>query len=345
MSQSEWINRVVNRPAQASIDVATEVLEHVPPQFDMIQDEPQVMSAPPVGGHADFTIYDGITPPEPKAEKWYDRAIRWYNQRKEKAEAADNTPLAKAKRSVLRVMAIASALACSVVSGYFLYKYFSDTQPPVIAAVMSVTVAVVIVASPEFSVSLARKRKFLSAAVVLAVFVFAMGYSMSSTIARVYNAKTEQMEAIHEETGQKDAVMQSAAVNSSILTERLGRYSSELQAQRSTAASYATQIDSRLQSGEDPNSKAMVSLVANRNKAQSEIVRLEKEIKATEDALMAGSSQAVLAQSSVDRADFISWMASVLGLPRDTVELALASFPAIFNDVIAPVMLVIAFAL
>jgi len=334
-----WIKRVTSRGARA---VANDVLGRIPEEFDLVPDAPPAPVAPA----------PKIAQPEPTPEPspasptpWFQRLVDLYNRKREEARAMDSTPLAKVKRSVLRVAAISSAIACSVVSGYFLYKYFSDTQPPIIAAVMSVTVAVVIVASPEFAVSLARKGKFISAIVVLAVFVFAMGYSMSSTIARVYNARTEKLVVIQDETGQEDAEIQSAAVNSSILETRLSRYSSELETQRETVGSYASQIDTRLQSGEDPNSKAMVSLVANRNKAQSEIVRLEKEIKAAEDALMSGSTQASLAKGKVDRADFVSWMAGVLGIQRDTLELALASFPAIFNDVIAPVMLVIAFAL
>ena len=93
----------------------------------------------------------------------------------------------------------------------------------------------------------------------------------------------------------------------------------------------------------------MKLLVANRNAAISRVREAEAGIRKAEDRiseLVAVSSKLASQESSkVVRNDFSLWLGARVGLTQEAMEFILAVFPAVFIDVISPVMLLVAFSL
>jgi len=254
---------------------------------------------------------------------------------------------------ILRGIAAFTSASCAITSVYFSNKWFIDSQPRFIAGIMSLTVVATLTVAPELSVSLARKKNYITAVVVALISVIATLFSMSSTIGGIYNARTSAIKLASEEAktvgSEEMASLSSAAAEIEVLKERVARLSRSLESDQTSLASYQGAIDKLLLEGEEPESKKMATLVANRygilrriSMAEAGISSAEKRIN---DLLPAKSRGDYIRSSTVERLDFASWLGDRLGLSADQMEFVLAAFPAVFIDLIAPAMLVVAFTL
>jgi len=248
------------------------------------------------------------------------------------------------RKIALRVVALFTSASCATTSVYFSFLWFRASQPGIIASIMSVTVVATLTVAPEMAQTLAANKRYLTSLAVALVAAVAMLFSMSSTIGGIYNARTAQIELA---TGRDaDRVSDEASkAKADIIKGSIQRLSKSMATDQSAVSSYQLQIDASLASGEAPTGRVVATLVANRNAAQLRVRDGEKRISEVEASLSDLIEASTRADKVVVRLDFAAWLGDRFGLGADQMEFILAAFPAVFIDVIAPVMLVVAFSL
>jgi len=248
------------------------------------------------------------------------------------------------RKIALRVVALFTSASCATTSVYFSFLWFRASQPGIIASIMSVTVVATLTVAPEMAQTLAANKRYLTSLAVALVAAVAMLFSMSSTIGGIYNARTAQIELA---TGlDTDRVSDEASkAKADIIKGSLGRLSKSMATDQSAVSSYQLQIDASLASGESPTSRIMATLVANRNAAITRVRDGEVKLSNLESDLLSITARSIGAETRIVRADFAAWLGDRFGLGADQMEFILAAFPAVFIDVISPVMLVVAFSL
>lgn len=315
-----WMNEHTP-PTDAAISIARDLdAYHVPPQFDLSKAEVENTAAP-----------DVVPAPEEPKEPVLKKKIDF--------EAM--------KATILRSIAVFTSASCAITSVYFSNKWFLDSQPVVVAGIMSATVVLTLTVAPELSIALARKRRWMTATVIVMISVVATVFSMSSTIGGIYNARSESMARSVQQKDDSDYQSQADAQEAILLKSRIARLEKSMETDQDSASSYQDRIDKALDSGLTQTSKEVQVLVANRNNAISRVKAGESEISKAEgrlSELLVGAAK-VASESKAERSDFSSWLGARLGLSGDQMEFILAVFPAIFIDIIAPTMLVVAFAL
>ncbi len=251
------------------------------------------------------------------------------------------------KTWILRSIALFTSMSCAITSVYFSNIWFRDSQPGIIAIIMSLSVVATLTVAPELAVSLARKRKFVTAVAIVLISLVATAFSMSSTIGGIYNARTIRIaESEIESAVDTDSMAAGAEVD--LLKEKINRLSRSMETDQGAVSSYQQAIDKALENGADPASKEIQLLVANRNGAVARVKSGEAAISGAEGRMaeLLGSSARFEQEASKNvRLDFASWLGGRFGLNPDQMEFILAAFPAIFIDLIAPAMLVVAFSL
>jgi hypothetical protein len=289
-----------------------------------------------------------------KRESVIGSILNGIKERRLEARKEESTKLAGVRRWILRIVAIFASLSCAATSVYFSNKWFVDSQPKIIALIMSLTIVATLTVSPELSISLARKRRYITALFTLVMSLVATVFSMSSTIGGIYNARSEAIEASANEQLDDSATKAQAL---SLTREyqsiqgSIARVQAELTSERGTVSSYQSAIDKLLTENEDPNSQRMRTLVANRTNALARSRAAANELNTLESRareILGRVSEAEVTldlEGRAERDDFNSWLARRFSIPGEVMEFILAAFPAVFIDVIAPVMLVVAFGI
>ena len=286
--------------------------------------------------------------------EFYDRAIEKRKARLEHEALEESSKLAIVRRVTLRVISIFASLSCAATSVYFSNRWFIASQPPFIAAIMAVTIVATLTVAPELAISLARKRRYLTALVITAISVVATVFSMSSTVGGIYDLRSEELVRQASEDGDGAGVraeLDSARAELSLLEGTIERHRVSVASEKAQVDSYQKAIDALLTEGEDPNSVKMRTLVANRSNAivrarnaESALSKAESEYRAVLPRASLGALDASI-EASAEREDFNLWLGKRFGLSQDTMEFIMAALPAVFIDVIAPAMLVVAFSL
>ena len=136
-----------------------------------------------------------VAVPEPVSERrrnivseWYDRTVASSLARKKEADEEERSWLGRARRIVLRGISVFASLSCMVASVYFSYRGLSESQPPVIAGIMALTIVLTLSSAPELAVAMLRRRRFTVAIVAMSIALVAMVFSMSQTVQAIYNA-------------------------------------------------------------------------------------------------------------------------------------------------------------
>lgn len=304
--------------------------------------------------------------PQPPASKRnvviesYNRIVSRREARIAAAAEEEASTVGRARRIILRLVAAFAALSCMVASVYFSYHGLVEAQPPAIAAIMALTIVSTLSVAPELAVAMLRKRRAIVAVISMSISLVATVFSMSQTVQGVYNARTARVVAAASEAEDKavdSAESVAAAERITLLTSRLERLEPLITADQDAFTGYQSEIDRRLAADEDPESRQIRSLVANRNAARlrlygdSKTPGLLAQAQAIEDEISSLAGLAVLAMDTSEeekleaRGDFASWLGGRLGQSPEQTEFVLAVLPALFIDIIAPVMLVVAFAL
>ena len=311
---NNWIDNLT--PSKSSIKIAKELdaYHDIPPAMDLVQEKPEAISTP------------DPAPPVPAAPHRMD-----------------------IRATLLKTISSLTSASCAITSVYFSYLWFIASQPRFIAGIMSVTIVATLTTAPELAITLARKKGYFGAVIVMAIAMVAMLFSMSSTIGGIYNARTD---ALRTEVSGRDLAGESerlaAQSEITMLADRIKRTQVSLESDQGAVESYHNQISAALDDGAEPDSRRVALLVSNRNYAINRVNASKDEIRNAEDrigVLLQGASERVVASSVEQRKDFNLWLGERFGISQDQMEFVMAAFPAVFIDVVAPAMLAVAFSL
>lgn len=238
----------------------------------------------------------------------------------------------------IRISASIISLAASYMSMYYTYSWFHARLRPIQAMCMTIIIVGAILVIPQMIKVVIEKRsmKRYSYALMLSIILLVSGlFSMSTTIGTLYNNQsTLSIESISN-------IQKKEAINSGIESRAARRKRYEATSERASRDEerYTARIDILL-SGGTVSSPEMSTLVSNRNKAQA----ARKEAEAEIDKLIIQEETYSIEASNIssERPDFITWIAGRFRLNRDNAELIMNAIPAIFVDVLAPAMLMVA---
>lgn len=232
----------------------------------------------------------------------------------------------------IKILGAVVAGTSAVVSGYNCYEWFASIRPAPIAVLMSFAITASSIVLPDFAVMLfQRKRMFIILGVVIALIgVVATGFCMTTTVAALYNGRTKTVEA-HDDASSK--------------VSGVGAQITLLESQKSHDEEALSGFDSGIRSSqraldtlgaEGATSPQGQLLQARINQARTAKKSYEADLARTIAALSALhiDAGAVVAR----RDDFFVFLAKVLKSDSDATELYISAAPAVFLDVVAPVM-------
>jgi hypothetical protein len=242
------------------------------------------------------------------------------------------------QRTCIRISASVISFAASYMSVYYTFSWFQRRLPWIQAMLMTVIIVGTILLVPQMIKSVAERLSFRrSVAVFLlsAILLISATFSMMTTIGTLYNAQSS--EAISSSTSSDER----SVIESGIEARRAKRERVEQAIEMAVRdeSMYSGRINALLEEGTSTGT-AMASLVSNRNKAQTAREKAEKEISDLIEQEETSGMQA--SQIVVARPDFITWVSDRVGANRDQTEFWMNAIPAIFVDVLAPSMLMVA---
>lgn len=214
------------------------------------------------------------------------------------------------RHPAVRAIAYAISGSSAIVSAYFSFGFLSTVLPWYVAAPLAAIVIGSATVCPELVLLLSRARRYFLAAFVVIVGLTSSGFSMLTTIAGQYNARSVSGAAIV-------ATDRAEAAEARILDEiaRLNR----------SIDTWQRRIDFAAAEGKkDPDAVYLKSK--------------DEKAKAAREAEL-GKAQSGIA---IEREDFYTWTGRVLKWKSETVEFTLATFPAVLLDITAPVFAIIA---
>jgi len=253
---------------------------------------------------------------------------------------AEEKPVKKTtwQRTYIKISASVISFAASYMSVYYTFSWFKRRLPWIQAMLMTVIIVGTILLVPQMIKSVAERLSFRrSVAVFLlsAILLISATFSMMTTIGTLYNAQSS--EAISSSTSYDEREV----IESGIEARRAKRERIEQTIEMAVRdeSMYSGRINALLEEG-TTTGPTMASLVSNRNKAQTAREKAEKEISDLIEQEETSGMQA--SQIVVARPDFITWVSDRVGANRDQTEFWMNAIPAIFVDVLAPSMLMVA---
>jgi len=234
------------------------------------------------------------------------------------------------QKYVLKKVALSIGVLSCIQSMYFSFQWFSDKLPPIFAFIMALIIVASSTLLPEFAIML-FKRFWLAGVCIALIGLLAMSFSMMSTIAGLYNARSSAIKiesVVNLENNKNLRLLESAKSESLRLSKEIDRLNRE--------------IDANLAKSASPfSSKAQIN-TADYYVQKGKKDRADYEAKLSIIVKEVSRLDSIAIVTKVDRKDFYSFVAGLFGWDADALEFVFASFPAVFLDVIAPVMIGVA---
>jgi len=253
-------------------------------------------------------------------------------------------------RLALKGVALSTSLVCATASVYFSGKWFLDSQPGWMAWLMSLSVVATLTVAPELSRALWKLRHYALALVVAGIASIAMIFSMSSTVGGIYNERTVKIVAEYQARASSVEGYAEAQLAKDKIARNdvaISRLQLQVQADQATFDEYSALITQAIAAGEHPETRKNTILAGNRNAAATRLAAARAELSQLEkdNAELLPLTVLAVQDRIEERQDFNSWLGGQFGITKERMEFIMAVFPAIFIDVIAPSMLMVAFSL
>jgi len=234
----------------------------------------------------------------------------------------------KTTKLILRIFCLLIAAAAAIISGCNSYEFFIRLRP----GSLSVLSAIAIVGSasilPDFCIYFNRNnRKWLSAGLGL-ISCIAIFLCMITTLAALYNTKTERTKIEYAQENQNQSL------SSLVMDAR--REKDRLQAEIIQTNGLISSTQEKIDSikTEDTLSDTSQVLVSRLNKYLKQKDKYESRL-AELDSIISKSSGEIKPQ----RQDFYSFLSGILKTDNTNIEFWVGAIPAVFLEIISPVML------
>lgn len=241
-------------------------------------------------------------------------------------------PTATPRLSALQVGLLAVAAITFGLSVYFTSLWFTTMFSLWIALPISVSMVSYMVLSPQ----VADKVNGFVKLPLWATFTIALVFSMGSTVAGQYNQLTSNIDV--------------TVVNERALLDSLRAEEAELVARleemREQQAFHQQTLQSLSQTAEDrmENAGFIWTERTKVNELGDEIAAVQGTISSIRQQIRA-ELEAGTTGATVERSDFYSWLAGLVGMGRSQMEFLISALPAIFIDIIAALSLNLALAI
>lgn len=156
----------------------------------------------------------------------------------------------------------------------------------------------------------------------------ATSFSTGATIGGLYDSRSKVLAT--KNVDRAAAIASTAELRD--LSERRARAIDSLQSYKKDEALYSAKVVELVS-----NNEIATTMETKRDRARAAITRTEVELGRIESAI--NSLRYSETGSITIRIDFYSFLAGRVGLSADSVEFIMISFPAVFNEIVAPAML------
>ena len=213
------------------------------------------------------------------------------------------------KKTKLVYFVYGVAILSAIISVYFTSSAMSQSAPIAIAVIMAVAISAYIDLTPQIASFLLVKNKHKIVAILLYCSIaIPIVYSMGTTVQTMYNIQGNAIEKNRTKTintSKKKEAIENAKKERSVLIELREKYIKEVQdAQLGT---YKERI------------------------ARDRVKEIDEKI---------GSFDKIInEQEEYVRNDFYTFVSNVLGIDGEKIELLFLVIPAVFVDLIAPILL------
>lgn len=238
----------------------------------------------------------------------------------------------KAIQAGLRLMCFILAVCAAIVSGTNSFEYFRTLRPNFIALLMAVTLVGSGALLPDLGIYLYQQRHRFVSLFVSLCGALAISFCMITTLAALYNTRTSRTEVSYANQKANDDTNQKA---NDARIEAL-RINGELERTNALILSTQSKIDTI-------PAEATLSDIS--QTLQGRLNRYLKDKKSYEDRLVV--LQSILSKpidrSVVSRSDFYTFVAGIFHQNNpDKVEFLTGAIPAVFLEIVTPIMLGVA---
>jgi hypothetical protein len=236
------------------------------------------------------------------------------------------------RRNWLRLGLYLIAAITFILSVYFTGLWFMSMFGLFIAGAISISMVSYMVLSPQAAMRVVGAIKLP----LWLTFGIALIFSMGSTVAGQYNKLTENVDLFHVS---ERATLDLLKTEEQQLVDGLVTYRDQQDFHQRTLESLTSTAEDRMDNYQ--------YAATERNKV-AELTQLigerEERLAAVREEILFEIKKGNIGVTE-ERADFYSWLASLLGLTRAQVEFLIAALPAIFIDIIAALSLNLAIRL
>lgn len=245
-------------------------------------------------------------------------------------EAPQALPQHKAIPAI-KIIALVVAIVSELVSSWYTFSWYKANQPVPLALTLAFILGICEAMLPELSIFMFRKKGFsykLGALIIAILAFMATSFSTGATIGGLYDSRSK---ALATKDTNRGAAMASASELSD-LSDRRSRAIESLSSYKRDEELYSRKVIELIS-----NNEVAATMEAKRDRARASIAKAELELGRIESAI--NSLRYSENGSIVIRTDFYSFLAGRVGLSADSVEFIMISFPAVFNEIVAPAML------
>jgi hypothetical protein len=235
-------------------------------------------------------------------------------------------------KQVLKAVGLAISIGASFVSGINSYEWFASLRPVFVAAPMAITMIGASVLLPDFGILLMRQGKKLIGTLILTCGIMATLFCMVTTVAALYNTHSF-------ESGEAQRQAVTANTNAQALKDaeaERDRLLAEIRRENGLIDSTQAKVDAIPTADTlKPDSQALIGRL-NRYKAEKSVYENQLlAVKTQVDALRTPAAAISL------RTDFYGFLANILGIDPYRVEFLTATIPAVFLEIVAPIMVAV----
>lgn len=231
----------------------------------------------------------------------------------------------------IKIIALIVAIVSELVSSWYTFSWYKVNQPVPLALTLACILGVCEAMLPELAIFMFRKKgvsyKFGSFVIAILAFM-ATSFSTGATIGGLYDSRSKVLAT--KNVDRAAAIASTAELRD--LSERRARAIDSLQSYKKDEALYSAKVVELVS-----NNEIATTMETKRDRARAAITRTEVELGRIESAI--NSLRYSETGSITIRIDFYSFLAGRVGLSADSVEFIMISFPAVFNEIVAPAML------
>jgi hypothetical protein len=221
--------------------------------------------------------------------------------------------------------------SAAVVSGVNSYDWFAGRRTAPIAVLMSIAMVGSAILLPDFAIALWKVGRRILGLLFLLSGVVAIAFCMVTTVSALYEGRSMKNQKEYENA----RIQESDAGHKKALEDALAGYRAELSGANSLVSATQAKVD-EIPSGETLSEPSQ-ALVGRLNRYLADRRKIQGKIDDVQDKLLAEDKVA----AGVSRADFYTFISRLLGSAPEAVEFWTGALPAVFLDMVGPVMVAV----